>query len=754
MELLGFIFVCIFIYALMKNKNTHTPPTQKKKATPSKQRYKSEAQTNDTNELSDFRITISTSTNYSSEPESKNRTAGKWVLPGKSIKIGSENITGGYFYTGGRLKSLDGYDTEASLVDPTLKINNSSPDYGGDNMGYWPTYSQISPQSRAAYIKWLASDRKDPEAYIGYVFLYFYGLERRILIDAASGNVSDSEIDSIINELQRLRTIYGDNRSFNGYVTNLLSHAWALYKSDQLPDKSILLAKRDFTSVFKLQLAKTVDRGEPISSELALVWIKSHPEFSLRTAARRCEQEFDELFAIRYKKKFDDGLIIAPNKTKVQLEYYPASSSLRGSHNTKVDLPDASRLKAPVKKLMALAEECTVELEAFSRFIGKPENSRDSLTAAAFLPSELAASSSNSQFKKLKLWIASKIDSGLGLVTTEELLSQFSDEAPLKINKKEALMLAGLVEKSGFGLAPDIRYHQAKPELNGNVVLFNKAHDEGFKPSNAFNQMGTILRLGAMVASIDGHIDNSEIDLLEKLISEDKQLKKDEKQSLKAYLHWRLNTKVNMTGLKARLDSISDREKTAISHILIGVALADGNVDPTEIKQLEKLYTSLGLDKTMVSSDIHSLTSRKITPDLKDNASAKKPDLSPSSEFFLNHELIKIHGSETDDVKAILGSIFADETIDDEPEVAEVPTTVGTITGLDAAHTRFYEALITKEQWASEEVKSLCKELNLMMNGAIETLNDWAFENLDAPIVEDGSTVFVDLELAEEISAL
>lgn len=708
--------------------------------------------THSEDDLSDYRITISTSVNYSDEPESKNKQKGRWITPGESVQVGNKNITGGYFYSGGRLKDLDGYGTEASLVDPTLKLDINSPDYGGDNMGYWPSYNHISPQSRAAYIEWLASNRNDPETYIGYVFLYFYGIERRILVDAAAGDVSEAEIDALIDELQRLRSVYGDNRSFNGYATNLLSHAWALYKSDQQPDNSLLLAKRDFTSVFKLQLAKSVDRGEPVSSELALVWVKSHPEFSLRTPARRCELEFDQIFSLRYKKKFDKGLVIAPNKTKVQLEYYPASSSLRGSHGIKLDLPDASRLKAPVKKLMALAEECTVELEAYSRFIGKPENSRDSLAAAAYLPADLAVNSSNRQFDQLKNWISSQIINTNGVVSTQEFLSQLGDEAPLKINKKEAEMLAGLVEKAGFGLAPDVRFHQAKPELNGNIVLFNVGHEEGFKPSHAFNQVGTILRLGAMVASIDGHIDSAEVDLLEMLITEDKQLKAGEKGSLKAYLHWRLNTPVNMTGLKARLESISDREKAAISHILVSVALADGSVDSTEIKQLEKLYTSLGLEKTRVSSDIHGLNSRTITT--KSEANATESVSSNSSEFSLNHDLIKIHESETEDVKAVLGSIFVDETIEDELEVVDKSDTKGAIVGLDDTHTRFYETLITKDQWTSEEVKSLCEELNLMMSGAIETLNDWAFENVDAPLIDDGSTVFVDLELAEEIAAL
>ena len=737
MELLVIIFIGFIIYKISKSMMQNTKST-----------------THSEDDLADYRITLSTSINYSDEPESKNKQKGRWIPPGESIKVGNHNIMGGYFYSGGRLKSQDGYGTEASLVDPTLKINANSPDYGGDDMGYWPSYNHISPQSRAAYIEWLASDRKDPEAYIGYVFLYFYGIERRILVDAAAGDVLETEIDALIDELQRLRSIYGDNRSFNGYATNLLSYVWALYKSDQCPDNSILLAKRDFTSVFKLQLAKTVDRGEPVSSELALVWIKSHPEFSLRTPARRCEPEFDQLFSIRYKNKFDKGLVITPNKTKVQLEYYPASSSLRGTHGIKLDLPDASRLKAPVKKLMSLAEECTVELEAYSRFIGKPENSRDSLAAAAYLPTDLAVNSSNSQFDQLKTWIASQINNTNGVVSTQEFLSQLGDEAPLKINKKEAEMLAGLVEKAGFGLAPDIRYHQAKPELNGSIVLFNVGHEEGFKSSHAFNQVGTILRLGAMVASIDGHIDSAEVDLLETLITEDKQLKAGEKESLKAYLHWRLNTNVNMTGLKARLESISEREKAAISHILVSVALADGSVDSTEIKQLEKLYTSLGLDKAMVSSDIHSLSARTITTESKSETNATESASSNSSVFSLNHDLIKIHESETKDVKAVLGSIFVDETIEDEPEVVDKPDTKGVIVGLDYIHTRFYETLITKDQWTSEEVKSLCEELNLMMSGAIETLNDWAFENVDAPLIDDGSTVFVDLELAEEIAAL
>ena len=116
---------------------------------------------------------------------------------------------------------------------------------------------------------------------------------------------------------------------------------------------------------------------------------------------------------------------------------------------------------------------------------------------------------------------------------------------------------------------------------------------------------------------------------------------------------------------------------------------------------------------------------------------------------------MKVHREETEGVKAVLESIFLDESIVDEPEeVAEAAISATQITGLDANHAIFYDRLISKEQWSSEEVKAICEELNLMVDGAIEVINDWAFDNVDAPLIDDGSIVYVDLEVAQEIQAL
>ena len=119
-----------------------------------------------------------------------------------------------------------------------------------------------------------------------------------------------------------------------------------------------------------------------------------------------------------------------------------------------------------------------------------------------------------------------------------------------------------------------------------------------FSPSSEFRKVGTILRLGSLVAGIDNHIADSEIRLLENLITQNEKLKETEKRSLHAYMHWRLNTSTNTAGLKKRLEVLNKSEKVAISHILVGVALADGKIDPAEIRQLEKNSTgSLALIK-------------------------------------------------------------------------------------------------------------------------------------------------------------
>ncbi len=274
------------------------------------------------------------------EEKSTNSTPGRWADKSEIIDFKGTEIVGGNFYIGGRLKSLDGYSTESSLIDDSLEIITHPYTYQDESLGYWPSYISLSPSCRGAYISWLASDRCSPDVPLGYVFMYFYGMERLVTCD----DIDNIEYSSIFDEIKRLKGVYGGNRSFSNYSSALLDlmciqrpSVVSLPKSVAQPESGPLF--------FKHQLASAVNEGTPINGELAFSWLKFHPEYSFKTPARRCEREFFQLFNLRYEHKHGNGIIVKPNKTRLKIDYFPASSSLRGLSIAQSDLPDPSMLK-------------------------------------------------------------------------------------------------------------------------------------------------------------------------------------------------------------------------------------------------------------------------------------------------------------------------------------------------------------------------------------------------------------------------
>jgi len=107
---------------------------------------------------------------------------GAWIPAEEAVEVGGVSIPGGLVYVGTSLPTPTG-GNDPCLIDPSKSVASNG-DYTERQMGYWPSYSDISPSARRAYLNWLASGRQDPEADVGYVFIFFYGLERRAILDA------------------------------------------------------------------------------------------------------------------------------------------------------------------------------------------------------------------------------------------------------------------------------------------------------------------------------------------------------------------------------------------------------------------------------------------------------------------------------------------------------------------------------------------------------------------------------------------
>ncbi|MDP2716917.1 MULTISPECIES: TerB N-terminal domain-containing protein [Chromatiaceae] len=754
-----FIIGAIVIYFLYKlgagkptSKSSVRTNTRKPVKTYSNNNYSTNARSSVNSESDSARddefATFTVYSSYGREAEkSSNTQKGRWVADDEHLTISGRQMPRGLFYFGGVLNSLSGYGVEPSLVDEkrqalTKSFKSGSDLYTDESLGYWPSYATLSKGCRGAYLDFLASDRSDPTTPVGYVFIYFYGFERRIIENKTNNTVSDHEFLGIFDEVLRLNSVFNANRSFRGYSANflelmtLLRPALLEHRAKDIPETNNGLS-------FKVKLATAIANSQPVNADLALDWLKNTLEYSLKTPARRCEDEFRRLFKIRFRDKFGDGILVKPNKTKLTLSYHAASNGIHSVDLNLEDLPDPSVLKAPLNKLIPIAEQCTEELNSYSRYLGKADTSKHDIAALMLLPKELANESGSPVIGSFKQWAEQIIADQKGLTTVKEFWSHTGMPLPKNLNKKEIDLLTNLAAKADIGIAPDQRFHLTKFKSDGNIVLFSLGHGAFFESTPAFHEVMLALRLGAMVAAIDGVIALDEERALRRIIEHDDKLSPTEKNSLSAYLTWRLNSPANTAGLSARIEQLNETQIQFLKKFIISIALADGKVDAHEIKQIEKLYTSLGLDKSLVASDIHHLTTTQNGP------LSPQQDISKTKDVFqLDEDILAMHESDTSDAKLMLESIFA---VDDEPESEQIIASSSQQDSLDMSHKALFDELITKTIWPRKEVHELCSKFNLMVDGAIETINNWAYEKVDAPVLDDDGDIYVDLEIVEEL---
>ncbi len=706
---------------------------------------------------------------HDSRSDPKVKASDCWMPPGQPVMVQGRAIRGGMLYVGRGLAAASRWSgLEPALINPKLKVDNSSPDTTCETMGYWPSYAGISPGARAAYLDWLAGGRIDPAVGIGHVFLFFYGLERRLLVDAAA-NPDPSELAAISAEVRRLLELYGGNGSFYNYANGLLGYLGFLRKADGSTAGFQPPRVRTYWDVplqVKLGLGGMSLRGEPIPANWALAWGIHHPETRLRTPAKRCPDELSELFAVRYREKFGEGLVVKPNRRKLRASYRPASSGLSG-HDFEAgsELPDICSLKSPSNKLRALVESCTAELDSYSRWLGRNSDKAGSIEAMAFLPAPLVHPEQHEQLRAIDRRIrAALIGVEHALLPASELLRWWPPASSGKFTKKDAVALISLIERLGFGVEPDPRFGAPRLDKAEQAVVFPLGPDSPDSPSAAYAAATLTLHLASAVSTADGAVASAEEELLERHLEENLNLDRAERTRLRAHLMWLLADHPGMAGLKKRLESMTPAQREAIGMLLLSVAAADGRIDPKEVRILRRCYGLLGLDPERVFEDVHALSAptaptpkrKKRTPGstVGDGGGAgTAPAVPPRTGFQLDEAAIQARLQETESVARLLGTIFED---DDEPSgshaATELDASVELLAHLDAPHSAFTRKLVEKEEWARDELEALAEDHGLMLDGALETVNEAAFEACGEPLHEGEDPVEVYPEIIEEMS--
>src|SRR4051794_19391436 len=95
----------------------------------------------------------------------------------------------------------------------------------------------------------------------------------------------------------------------------------------------------------RVAIGRLIAAGKPLPADWALAWLLAHPETSVRTSMQRCRAEFEVLFRTRYQKQFGNGVVITPNRSRLEVSIRPASASFGGTLTMSLDLPDIDKLR-------------------------------------------------------------------------------------------------------------------------------------------------------------------------------------------------------------------------------------------------------------------------------------------------------------------------------------------------------------------------------------------------------------------------
>lgn len=674
----------------------------------------------------------------------------RWYGSAEPIEIGGVRIASPMIYVG----PTRSYDTPRDRVDPTARLGLTGEDQLGIALSYWPSYHALSPGGRRTYLDWLAGGRTTRVG-IGYVFIFFYGLERRLFVDNAR-----AEFDAIIAEVERLSAQYQDNNSFHGYAKRLLTTARLVRSAAaQAPELSPDLRAGDWEMPLSVRryLGGKLAAGEALQADDCLLWILGMPDTYLGAAGRRCFPELTELWRHRFAQLYPDGIKVRAPKRPLSAQYRAASSEFQVNLSIG-DLPDIAAVTQPVTRLRDLLLGWQPELDALSRLLLKRPDARDTLEGALCLPPDTVDLRFGERVGAVRAAMNRLLgDSPMASARTREVLDLLEiedgdDKLPVTLQRH----IAGLLDRLGFAFEPDRRHTEASLNRDGAIVLFKGATGAPAQTGATFIAARTLVEIALLAAASDGEVVPAELDQVATDLATLPELSADERRRLSAHALWLSRDPPRLQAALKRLGALPANATRAAIQAAVSTVLADGRVLPVEVRFLEKLHKALGLPQDEAYAALHRGTGRADEPvtvaAAEHTAGVPIPSEADAVVAFDATRLARIR-EETSQVSALLTSIFIEDPV--EAVTTRAATTfISRFEGLDARHADLLSAILTAGRLDRDAFEARARELKLLPGGALETINDWAFEIFDEALLEEDDDIFPASHLRDRLSAM
>lgn len=687
-----------------------------------------------------------------------------WIPANQPISIGKYQISSGMIYVSEGETSIE----EASCIGLWKPVGQ--PAVGpAARLSYYPRYNGLSSDQRATYLEWLAADRRDEDPAsreLGYIFLFFYGLERRLLVDRGQ----DQEV---IAEIVRLLHHYGSytrSRSLQSYCCQLV-HFWGWQQGEHYYAQL-------------LEWMKTLPVSLMGDDELAIV-LASHfqsmkslpPELAYELASRdvnsrrsvvvsRVNREFRELFEKRYSENFSGGISLARSKRTTRLQYRPASPTLLYGWREpfSIEVPDVLGLTSQFKALPAIWNACIDDLTGYSRARSKAGSSSENLKAYLAMPEDLRTGVVHPLSKSWnEVLAAARSGKDCSLIDVGHAAQLLNIPQREKLTPRQSQDIAQAIESLGFAVEPDARYDAAYA-WDQELAVFKPTGPKVLSPSPNYLGASVLMKLCVLVAGADGHVAPEELDVSRRFVEQKLTIDPEDHRRLEALEQILIADPTRISGSLARIARpVPKEQRELICEVLVYVAAADSVVTKDEIRTLERIYKAFGLPTEKLEAHLKSIDPEFGVVTIQQGGSqvSGEPIPRPGQSFHIDMSRVDRIAQETSEVIGILSKVMAEsEEPENEPSTSKGKAVASPVVmakppgetpewlnSLDPKYQPVLLHLIERESWPRPDFDTLAKKFQLMPLDAFDAINGWADESLGDFLLEGDETILVNKQL-------
>lgn len=475
-------------------------------------------------------------------------------------------------------------DIAATEIQPALPV---APTFDGDAPDRVVPYHELSPSQRRGFLDAL-KDRDDDSTPPSFAGLMIMAVERRAFVDWQHRE-PEGERAVLLARLRRLARSASADPTMRGHCRELLS----ALDLDAAPPAATHAPPLTTDGVaLRIGLARFAKTGLNLPAAWAVawaLWADLAPEdgrrANLSEARMHAHEELAELIELGYTPL----RVPRSSKTFLKTTYWAMHPTLKRVAIARPDLPEVPM--TPPAVLMAHLRQCESDLLAFARAIAA-HTRRDSLRGLALLPTPLlrrrmSEGAMTALAERARAALAGR---DMALVNPEDIFPGLLASPDSSLNKRDSMLLCGLLGQMGFGIEPDARFVGPALSASG-ACLFTTTSDA--PPSADYRAATLMVHLSAMMAAADGRVDASEEEHLERHLEQFWQLTAGERQRLRAHLKWLLVSSPRLAPIMRELRDLNAHDKREIGDLLVAVASADGYVSAEERDLLTRLFDHL-----------------------------------------------------------------------------------------------------------------------------------------------------------------